>query len=108
MLEFSHEDIHQGKEASENTTFGWVSLEVSVDIQTCVDLQRVPLGSHRGIVRLKLKSNSHLVKMLVLFASMKAFKKLCKKPFTSPFFPRVSKCTQNMMYKLFQDSFIKN
>ena len=48
ILDFLHGDIHQ-----EN------------------DLPRVPFGSYRTISRLKLKSDFHLPKMLILFASMK-------------------------------------
>ena len=71
ILDFLHGDIHQENVVSETTTFLLSRRVMLGHTRTRLDLPRVPFGSYRTISRLKLKSDFHLPKMLILFASMK-------------------------------------
>ena len=57
IFAFLHGHIHQEKVACEASTFGWECLGMLNRAQTCLDFPGGPLGSFRGICRLKVIQN---------------------------------------------------
>ena len=53
ILNFLLGDIHKEMVASETTTFGCACPGIPSHSQTCLDLPRVSLGGHGGMVRFK-------------------------------------------------------
>ena len=73
IFNFLHENIHQGKVASETSTFGWVYLGVPSRTQTCLELLRVLLGSlgwHEP-VKYQMKDFFFLSKQINFFINLR-------------------------------------